>query len=112
MFEGVVRDTPEEQCVAIIQSLPLVYSSLAEHQEKYAFCNEIRSQIQNGKGDVSNYQLHAGLLRYRPKGACTRTWLVPEALKAMVLHYFHDCAVRAFRCFQDIQENSSYLLLA
>jgi hypothetical protein len=31
MFEGVERDTPEEQCVAIIQSLPLVYSSLAEH---------------------------------------------------------------------------------
>jgi hypothetical protein len=78
MFEGVERDTPEEQCVAITQSLPLVYSSLVEHQEKDSFCNEIRSQIQNGDGNVNNYQLHKGRLCYHPKGARTRRWLVPE----------------------------------
>jgi hypothetical protein len=67
MFERVERDTPEEQCVAIIQSLPLVYSSLAEYQEKDSFCNEIRSKIQNGEGDANNYQLHKGVLCHRSK---------------------------------------------
>jgi transposase InsO family protein len=104
MFEGIERDTPEEECVAVVQSLPLVYSSLAEHQEKDAFCNDIRSQIQTGKADGSNYQLHKGLLCYPPKGARTRRWLVLESLRLIVLKYFHDAVLSghlgAFKTFR------------
>jgi hypothetical protein len=89
MFEGVEWNTPEYECVAVIQSLPLVYLSLAKHQEKGAFCKDIRSQIQAGNVDGGNYELHKGLLCYRPKGARSRRWLVPESLRLMVLQYFH-----------------------
>jgi transposase InsO family protein len=106
MFEGVERETPEEQCVAIMKSLPLVYSSLSEHQEKDAFCRGVRNQIRTGMAGSSNYQIHEGLVRYRLKGAKSRRWLVPESLRPMVIQYFHDGVLSghlgAFKTFRKV----------
>jgi hypothetical protein len=106
MFEGVQQNTPEEECVAVIQSLPLVYSSLAEHREKDVFCQDIRSLIRSANGDSGNYELNKGLLCYRPKGARSRRWLVPEALRPILLQYFHDGVLAghlgAFKTFRKV----------
>jgi hypothetical protein len=42
MFEGDCWETPEMKCAALLQSLPLVYSSLEEHQRQDAFCTDLR----------------------------------------------------------------------
>jgi hypothetical protein len=42
MFEGVSEEVPEVSCAALLESLPLVYSSLEEHQREVAFCKSLR----------------------------------------------------------------------
>jgi hypothetical protein len=82
-------ETPETMCVALMQSLPLVYSSLEEHQKQDPFCIDICDQLRTGNG-VDNFQCYKGHLCYYPKGARTGRWLVPVSLRVMLLKYFHD----------------------
>jgi hypothetical protein len=39
MFEGDQMTDQEEGLLALIQGLPLVYTSLQEHEKEYPFCN-------------------------------------------------------------------------
>ena len=41
MFEGDRGENPEAMCASLIQSLPLVYSSLEEHQKGDPWCSEV-----------------------------------------------------------------------
>ena len=41
MLEGESQETPEMKCAALLQSLPLVYSSLEEHQRQDVFCTDL-----------------------------------------------------------------------
>jgi len=75
-------------CAALLQSLPLVYSSL-ELQKEDSFCKDLWDKIQTRQDGAHNFQAHRGLLCYYPKGARRRKWIVPVSLRPM-LKYFHD----------------------
>jgi hypothetical protein len=47
MFEGQCPETPELICTGILGSLPLVYSSLLEHQRNSVFCEDLRKRVEN-----------------------------------------------------------------
>jgi len=70
--------------------MPLVYSSLEEHQKQDPFCVDLRDKIQVGQGGDDNFQMSKGLLCYYPKGARRRRWIVLVSLSTMLLKYFHD----------------------
>ena len=83
MFEGARAEAPEMVCATLLESLPLVYSSLEEHQKEDALCKDLREKIQNGQGGVDNFPVHKGLLCYRPKRAGRRRWVVPTLLREL-----------------------------
>lgn len=87
MFEGTSVDTPEGTCAALWESLPRVYSSLAEHQKDDPLCKDLWERIQAGKGAADNFQVHKGLLCYCAERARRRRWVVPLSLKSMHLKY-------------------------
>jgi hypothetical protein len=43
MFEGQVPETPEKAYMGLLQSLPLVYSSVSDHQKQDPFCVDLRA---------------------------------------------------------------------
>jgi hypothetical protein len=88
-FERGSGETPETNCVALLQSLPLVYSSLEEHQKQDPFCVDLRDKIQAGQGSDDNFQMSKGLLCYYPKGTRIRRWIVLVSLRPLLLKYFH-----------------------
>jgi hypothetical protein len=55
IFEGESCETPEMKCVALLQSLPLVYSSLEEHHKQDPFCVGLHDKIQVGQAGVDNF---------------------------------------------------------
>jgi hypothetical protein len=106
MFEGENCETPKTVCVALMQSLPLIYSSLEEHQKRDPFCMDICDKLRTRDGGFDNFQHYKGLLCYCPKEARSRRWLVPVSLRAMLLKYFHDSVLSghlgALKTFQKI----------
>jgi hypothetical protein len=93
MFEGGDCETPEMSCVALMQSLPLVSTSLEEHQKQDNLCWNIYDKVPTGKGGIDNFQIYKRLLCFCSKGARSRRWLVPVSLRQMVRKYFHDCVL-------------------
>ena len=65
-FEGDSCENSSTNCVALLQSLPLVYSSLEEHQLQDPFCVHFRDKA--GQAGVDNFQMSRGILCYYPKG--------------------------------------------
>ena len=90
MFEGHTPEDPEALCGMMMNSLPLVYSSLKEHQEGDEFCEGLRGGIERKGSAASKFQIHNQLLCYFPRGARKRRWVLPVSLKGMVMKYFHD----------------------
>jgi hypothetical protein len=90
MFEGQSPDDPEAVCGMMMDSLPLVYSSLKEHQRDDGFCENLRKGVERKDHTANKFQLHNQLLCYFPRGARKRRWVVPVSLKGMVMRYFHD----------------------
>jgi hypothetical protein len=90
MFEGHCPENPEIVCATMLGSLPLVYSSLQEHQREDVFYQDLRKKVQNKEAAGNNFQIHNGLLCYFPKRARRRRWVVPSSLRHMFLRYFHD----------------------
>jgi hypothetical protein len=68
MFEGIGGEVPEVSCDAILESLPLVYSSLEKHQRKDAFCKSLREEVRGGLAGSNKFQVQRDRLCY-PKGA-------------------------------------------
>jgi transposase InsO family protein len=93
VFEGACAEAPEMACATLLESLPLVYSSLEEHQKEDSLCKDLREKIQNGQGGVDNFQVHNGLVCYRPKRAGRRRWVVLASLKQLLFKYFHDAVL-------------------
>ena len=85
-----LEENAQVSCAMLLQSLPLVYSSLAEHQAKDDYCASINDKLQAKLPGSENFQRHKGLLCYRPKQAKRRRWIVPASLREMLLKYFHD----------------------
>ena len=90
IFKGTAQKSPEMMCTAILQSLPLVYSSLYEHQLNDEFCTNIRQKIASGLPGTENFQIRKDLLCYVPRGSKHSRWLAPLILRSMVLKYFND----------------------
>ena len=109
VFEGKVLESTEIACASILESLPLVYSSIQEHQMTDAFCQDIRRKIENGSTEVDNFRVRKDLLCFYPKGAKRHRWVVPLLLRPMLLTYFHDTALAghlgAFKTFHKIAHN-------
>jgi hypothetical protein len=97
MFEGDYRENPEGQCASLIQSLPLVYSSLEEHQKEDQWCNQILDEIQANRSQGGNFSICRNLLCYYPKCAKRRRWVVPASLRPTLLYYFHDTDLSGHR---------------
>jgi hypothetical protein len=92
MFEGDCSKMPEMNCTALLESLPLVYSSLEDHQKEVSFCKDLRDKVQAGRGWVDNFQVQRDRLCFYPKGARRRR-IVPVSLRPMLLTYFHDAVL-------------------
>ena len=58
MFEGHTPEGPEAICGLLMSSLPLVYSSLQEHQRDDEFCKGLREGIERKDSAVSKFQIH------------------------------------------------------
>ena len=57
-FGDVSEDNAQVSCAVLLQSLPLVFSSLEEHQTKDDFCEEIHKKLQAYLPGAENFQLH------------------------------------------------------
>ena len=47
MFEGESSENSEIICATMLGSMPLIYSSLQEHQGNDAFCYELRGKVES-----------------------------------------------------------------
>jgi hypothetical protein len=56
-----------EELLAVIQGLPLVYTSLEEHQREDPWCKELTETLRKGDPKVPKFRLHNSLLCYQPK---------------------------------------------
>ena len=90
MFDGHSSESPEIVCATMLSSLPLVYSSLQEHQKDDVLCQDLRGKVENKEAAADNFCIHNGLLCYSPKKGRRRRWVVPSSLRRMFLQYFHD----------------------
>ena len=88
VFEGQAQDSPEAICGAILESLPLVYSSLEEHQMNDASCKDMKQKIINDVSGTQNFKIRKNLLCFQPKGANRCRWVVPSILKSMLSSIF------------------------
>ena len=109
VFEGTVHHSLQMLCSAVLESLPLVYSSLEEHQLQDPYCQDVRQKIASDSGDVANFRLHKNLVCFMPRGAKRHRWVVPPILRSMLLKYFHDATfaghLGAFKTYRKIAAN-------
>lgn len=68
MFEGQIHDDPEVICGTMMKSLPLVYSSLKEHQENEGFCVKLREQVEKRIEPTLNFKFITGCCAIFPEG--------------------------------------------
>ena len=93
MFEGHEVTDQEEGLLAMIQGLPLVYTSLEEHQKEDPLCKDLLEALNRGDPAATKFWLHSNLLCYQPKGAKTRRYVAAVFLCPVLLKYFHDSPV-------------------
>jgi hypothetical protein len=70
LFEG--QEMEQEGLLAMIQGLPLVYTSLEEHQREDPSCKDLVEALKRGDPTATKFRLHNNLLCYQPIGAKTR----------------------------------------
>jgi len=93
MFEGNEREFQEGETVAVLQGLPLVYTSLEEGQKGDPWCSGLVEDLQKGGSAKQRFSLHNNLLCYYPKGARVRRYAVPVLLRQVLVKYFHDSPI-------------------
>jgi hypothetical protein len=92
MFEGNCGEAPKTRCASLMQSLPLVYSSLEEHQKGDSWCQKVLEELAANPGGIINSDSLATYYALVPGGK-RRRWVVPVSLRSMLFHYFHDTAI-------------------
>ena len=90
VFEGKSCENPELTCAVLMESLPLVYSSIEEHQADDPFCKDLRQKILTAQSTAEKFRIHQNLICFFPRGARRRRWVVPKILRPMLLKYLHD----------------------
>jgi hypothetical protein len=89
MFEGMEDVVQDEETLAVLQGLPLVYTSLEEAQHNDPWCISVKESLNAGGSTKLKFVEHS-LLCYYPKGAKARRYAVPVLLRPMLVKYFHD----------------------
>ena len=84
-FEG-----PELTCASLLESLPLVYSSIESHKADDPFCKDVRAKLGADTATMDKFSVCKNLLCYYPKGAKRRRCIAPTLLRPMLIKYFHD----------------------
>jgi hypothetical protein len=69
VFEGQIQEGSDMICASLIDALPLVYSSMAEHQASDPFCVDLRQKLVSGQVGMDNFQIRKDLVCFHPKGA-------------------------------------------
>jgi hypothetical protein len=72
----------------VLAQLPEAFHSIRDHQ-KDEFCKDIYRRLTQGGPSVKHFKLHGGALVYHPSRVRAKRYLLPEALRPMVLEYFH-----------------------
>jgi len=90
VLEGTLCESPEMTCVALLESMPLVYSSIKENQKSDSFCKELSQKILAGQAEVDNFHIQSNLVCFFPKKNKRRIWVVPVITRPMLLSYVHD----------------------
>jgi hypothetical protein len=72
MFEGREVTDQKKGLLAMVQGLPLVYTSLEEHQREDPLCKDLLEALKRGDPPATKFRLHNSLLCYQPKGAKNR----------------------------------------
>lgn len=68
MYTGEVADDEEGLCSALLESLPLVYSSLEEHQAQDEYCKKVQGEILEQRPGAENFHTHKDYCATSPKG--------------------------------------------
>ena len=90
MFEEGKEGMVQDENLAVLQGLPLVYTSLEEAQEKDTWCKSVVEDLKKGGVNKHKFTVNKKLLCYYPKGVKARRYAVPELLRPMLIKYFHD----------------------
>ena len=85
-----------EENLAVLQGLPLGYTSLEEAQKKDTWCKSVIKDLENGGVNKQKFTVHKKLLCYYPKGAKARRYVVRAVMRPMLIRYFHDSNFRPF----------------
>ena len=54
-FEGKICECPELTCASLLESLPLVYSSIESHQADDPFCKDVRAKFVAEPAEVDKF---------------------------------------------------------
>jgi hypothetical protein len=68
IFEGKICESPELTCPSLLESLPLLYSSIESHQADDRICKDVRAKLVADPAKVRKFSVFKNLLCY-PKGA-------------------------------------------
>jgi hypothetical protein len=79
----------------VLGHLPEAFRSVAEYQKKDPFCREMYQHLEQGDPAARNFKLWNGALVYQPPRATGRRYLLPDALRQMVMEYFHSSILSA-----------------
>jgi hypothetical protein len=73
----------------VLGQLPEAFHSILDHQKKDEFCRDVYRRLTLGDSSAQCFKLHGGTLVYHPSRGREKRYLLPEALRPMVLEYFH-----------------------
>ena len=79
----------------VLQYLPAAFQSIHEHQKKDPYCRKLYEEVQRQDPAARNFSLKNGTLIYFPPRARVKRYVVPLALRPMILEYFHDSVLSA-----------------
>ena len=90
MFEGQEGLIQDQENLAVLQGLPLVYTSLKDAQKTNPLCNSVIEDLKKGGVNKHKFTVHNKLLCYYPRGAKVWRYVLPVQLRPMLIKYFHD----------------------
>ena len=79
----------------VLQHLPEAFRSVREYQKEDPFCKDIYAKVVRNDSVAKQFKLLNGALVYHPSRASAKRYVLPEALRPMVLEYFHGSTLSA-----------------
>jgi hypothetical protein len=79
----------------VLQHLLAAFQPIRVHQTKDTFCREVYEKVKQQDPAARNFRLLNDTIVYFSPRTKSKTYLVPQDLRAMTLEYFHDSALSA-----------------